>query len=194
MWLGEPLRWHVGVATVLALIGVGVVSRPFGLFKIKGEGHTDPYGVLASLVHAVSNGLAKVALRALRSGDGDSTEPAHVPILYLSGVASACTLLVSVAGCSPGDWGRTFSGVSIAYLAGCGLVGYLLQVVMTAGLGKAKAGPATACSYLAIVWSSLFGYIVFGEVPTASVWVGGSLIVASVAGMTIFQHFESSRL
>lgn len=191
IFLKEPLKWYVLAAAVPCLAGTVLVSQPEVIFSKPSK--LDPLGVVALLSHALCSGLAKVCLRALRSGQGSVAEPAHVVISYLALVTSTGAAVVCAFTCTACQLQNASQPRSLLWAFLCGAVGYLSQLTMTTGLGKAKAGPATACSYLSIVWSTVIGYFLFGDFPDILAWIGGCFIIASVVTMSLLQHRDNVR-
>jgi drug/metabolite transporter (DMT)-like permease len=56
-----------------------------------------------------------------------------------------------------------------------------------------RAGDATAVTpfeYSRLLWAVLFGFILFAEIPAASTWAGGAIIVAS----SLYIAFREAKL
>jgi drug/metabolite transporter (DMT)-like permease len=72
-------------------------------------------------------------------------------------------------------------------LASCFSVGALLSV--NRSLKLAPASIVVPYQYTMIVWAALFGYLVFGDVPSTNIIVGAAVIAA--AGLYIFVRERS---
>ena len=66
-------------------------------------------------------------------------------------------------------------------LLGIGASTQIAQVELTRGLAKEAAGRATAVGYLQVAFATLFGAVVFGDLPDAWSWAGMATIVVSLA-------------
>lgn len=68
-------------------------------------------------------------------------------------------------------------------LAGIGLSGTLGQIFLGASLKHGQVASVIIIDYTTIIWATLYGWLVWDHLPTASLWFGAPLIVA--AGVTI---------
>jgi drug/metabolite transporter (DMT)-like permease len=68
-------------------------------------------------------------------------------------------------------------------LAGLSLTGAMGQIFLTASLRYAPVAAVMTMDYSALLWSIGLGWLFFGDVPGASVWLGAPLII--VAGVFI---------
>ena len=50
---------------------------------------------------------------------------------------------------------------------------------MTSAYRNAPAGTIASFDYISMLWGLAFGYLLFGEIPTGSVIVGGMIVVAA---------------
>ncbi|NND69356.1 MAG: EamA family transporter, partial [Halioglobus sp.] len=48
---------------------------------------------------------------------------------------------------------------------------------LTLAMRHETAGKAAAYSYVQVIFATLFGWLVFAEVPSLWTWVGGGLII-----------------
>ena len=56
--------------------------------------------------------------------------------------------------------------------------------ILGAGLVWAPASVVTPYQYTMIIWAVIFGYVVFGDVPSVAMLVGAAVII--LAGLYIF--------
>lgn len=66
-----------------------------------------------------------------------------------------------------------------AMLIGVGLLGGAAQLAMTGSLARGPVSVVVPMDYTALIWATLFGWLVFGTLPVASTWIGAPLIIAS---------------
>jgi drug/metabolite transporter (DMT)-like permease len=112
------------------------------------------------------------------------TETTGAIVLYFALWAS----ILSLASL-PFGWVVPSAG-DAALLVLTGLLGGVGQILMTSAYRDAGAATIASFEYVSMLWGILFGYLLFNEVPTASVLVGGAIVVA--AG--IFIIFRERRL
>jgi drug/metabolite transporter (DMT)-like permease len=158
------LKETVGLARWLALLvgfcGVLIVANPdAGTFQI---------GALFALANAVLYGSVTVGVRGMTA-----TESAETLILYQLALLTAFFALLLPLGWAwptPADTALiVFNGVSNA-------VG---QYWWTRALHLAPASAVAPFFYLSLVWASMLGFAVWGDVPTISLVIGSVVVVAS---------------
>jgi len=64
-----------------------------------------------------------------------------------------------------------------------GVVGALAQVLLTAALRFGSAASVLVMDYATLIWTTIYGWTIFDQLPPAHTWAGAPLIVA--AGMMI---------
>ncbi len=158
--LGErvgPRRW---AAVVIGFLGVLVMTRP-GAEAFRPEAL---YILAAALCYALS---MLVTRRLARS---DST-----PAIMLSGI---CVALAVSSLALPFDW-RTPVGADIWLFVLLGLVGGTGMYFMTQAYRYAPAAVIAPFDYTALLWATLFGWLVWHELPDTNVWFGAAIVIAS---------------
>ena len=158
--LGEKVRLRRWTAILVGFAGVVVMLNP-------GAGMLDPVAgiVLAgTLFHA----LAMVFVRKLARTES------NVAIVF--SFTLACTLVG--AAFLPFQW-VTPSATDLAVLAGIGLIGGIAQIAMTQAFRLADVSLVAPFDYTAIVWASLLGFFIWGEVPGNNIWIGVAIVMAS---------------
>jgi drug/metabolite transporter (DMT)-like permease len=169
-------RW---TAVTLGFVGILIVLRPASdLF--------DPAALLpvyAGFAYAVTAVLA----RALR---GDESAP--VMAFYGNGVYLLGGLLLGGALAQAGlagDEHRSLAfllrawavptGRDLLLLALCGAVAAFGTVLLTQAYRLAEASTVAPYEYTALVWSLLYGWLFWGEIPDAVSWVGMAIVIVS---------------
>ena len=71
-----------------------------------------------------------------------------------------------------------------------GVVGTCAQVVIAQSLKEAEAGLVMPFDFFKLLWAALFGYLLFGELPDAFVWVGAAIVV----GATSYLAFREAQV
>jgi drug/metabolite transporter (DMT)-like permease len=83
------------------------------------------------------------------------------------------------------------TAVDYALLALLGVVSMGAHLCVTRSLKLAPAAVVAPYQYTILLWAIVFGYAVFGDVPTASMLIGGAIIVA--AGLFIFAREQAAK-
>ncbi|ATI40889.1 EamA family transporter [Pacificitalea manganoxidans] len=158
--LGEKVGWRRGLAVIVGLIGVIVVLQP---------GDTElTLGHLAAVIGAATGATAAVIVRKI-----GQDERAAVLLLYpmvANFVVMACFLPF------------VYKPVQLTELGGFGLMallsfgGTLLQI---AAYRLGSAVIVAPMQYSQIIWATLFGVLLFDEIPNMNTAIGAVIIIAS---------------
>jgi len=169
---GMQLRKGILGALVLGLIGVVMLLKP--------TLHADQLvGGLIGLGSGVLAGMAYFSVREL----GARGEPEVRTVFYFS--------LVSSVGA--GLW-LLFSQMhavdlrSGLLLLGVACFATVAQLAMTRAYTRGKTLMSAALAYSTVIFSSLFGMLIWGEIMEASSWLAIGLIVASGVAATHFSR------
>lgn len=159
-WLKESLTGRMMLSVAIGFVGVILVAKPTGaLFDPKALA-----GVAASLLAA----CAFVSIRAM-----SDSEPAARIVFYF---ASFSTLLSAI----PLLWAyQPLTLQQVSLLVAIGIVATTSQLVMSRAYALAPPGKIGPLSYLAIVFSGAFAWILWDELPGWSSWLGAGLIFAA---------------
>jgi drug/metabolite transporter (DMT)-like permease len=158
----EHVGWRRWLAIAAGFVGVLIIVRP-------GLAGFNQYSLLV---------LASVLLCAVRDLATKGI-PKDIPSLFVTllttisvGTAGAC-LLQPLGGWSP------ISGWTFALLV---VAGVLLPIGYNCIIMALRVGDISAVApfrYTALVWATVIGYLVFGEVPDAMMLIGAAVIVGS---------------
>jgi drug/metabolite transporter (DMT)-like permease len=160
--LGErvgPRRW---VAILAGFVGVLIITRPSGA----------GFGLGTGLALAAALGSAFEIILTRRMS---ATETSH-GILFWS--ASLMILAFGILAAFdwktpvPADW------PAVAILALCGSCA---QFGLVQAFRYGEVSLLAPLEYSGLIWATLFGYLFWGELPTATVFAGVAIIVASSA-------------
>jgi drug/metabolite transporter (DMT)-like permease len=159
--LGErvgPRRW---AAVAVGFVGVLAVARP----------GTDVANLAALLVlgNAGCSALYEILTRRVVGSD-----PPETAVGYAA-VVGAALLAVVV----PFGWTSPRSAWSLALMLSLGLWGGLGHYLVARAYRWAPASAVVPFGYLQLVGAAIAGYLAFGDVPDAGVWLGAALIVGS---------------
>lgn len=160
--LGERVGRRIGVAVLIAFIGVTAVVRP--TFGAAGD------VALIATTGAFFYALAMIWLRKI--GPGESGEAI---VLHFSTVAFVTMLAISIP-----VW-VTPTGIALVWLLGTGLCGGLGQIAMTRAYTLDRAARVSTVAYLGVALTHALAIPVFGDVPTLSQFGGAALVITSGA-------------
>lgn len=179
--LGETIRFYRWSAVVVGLIGVFIISWPkLTLFtEAAAFGNDEALGALATLGGATASALAMILVRSLVH-----TEKTSTIVIWFSLSASLLALL-SI----PFGW-QALTMEQAALLVGAGICGGIAQLLMTEAYRHAEASVVAPFEYTSMLLAIAVGYVVFGDVPTLHMLVGGLIVV----GAGIFIILRERRL
>ncbi len=170
--LGEHVGWRRWVAICVGLTGVLVMLRPSASSLVT-------VGALAALVAAVAYALNAITLRVItRSDTTVSVAFWTVALMTLfAGIAAAPAWVPF----NPDHW---------LGLLGLGLFGAIGAQMLTEAFRSAPASVVAPFEYTALLWGIGIDWVVWNQLPSARVYVGGGLVIAS--GLYLIWR-ESSR-
>ena len=162
--LGERIGWRRWTAIVIGFVGVLIALAP--------SAATFALPALLALAGSLFFTLFVLTTRALGAA------PDGVLVLWQTLGALIVGLVVT-----PFVWTPP-STLDYGLLALLGIVSMGAHLCVTRSLKLAPAAVVAPYQYTMLVWAVLFGYLVFGDVPTAPTLIGGAIIVAT--GLFIF--------
>lgn len=170
--LNERVGRRVGIAVVVAFVGVAAVVRP-------------SFGAAADVAVIATTGaffyaLAMIWLRKI--GPGESGEAI---VLHFSTVAFVVMVAISIP-----VW-VTPTGTSVLWLAATGVAGGLGQIAMTRAYTLDRAARVSTVQYLGIVVTHVLAIPVFGEIPTVAQLGGTALVI--LAGFLVASRPSAGR-
>lgn len=168
MILREPVGWWRWGAVIAGFVGVLAIVQP-------GSGHISAYGALAALGAAASTACATIAIRHL-----GATEAVATTVFWfgLTSLVPLGLLMPFVA--------HTHDPGTLAAMAGLGLAGGIAQLALTGALRFAPVSLVVPMDYSSLLWASLLGWLIFGQLPTAWTVLGAPIVI--VAGLVILRR------
>ncbi|MGJ8543811.1 MAG: DMT family transporter [Sulfitobacter sp.] len=174
--LGEKIRVFRLSAVGLGLIGVMIVMYPrlsLGEGSLSDAGRL---GVMLVLGASAMRGLVQIHVRRLVQ-----TEHTAAIVFYFSLTATVLSFLTWPLGMivpfEPFIWVWP-SGKAAFYLISAGLIGGVAQILVTSSYRFAGASMLAPFDYASMIFATLIGWVIFDEVPTVTILIGASLVIA----------------
>jgi drug/metabolite transporter (DMT)-like permease len=153
-----PARWG---ALTIGFLGVLVVASP--------GRDTFQTGSLFAIANAVLFGTVAVGVRRMASTESTSTLIMHQMV----------TLTVFFTAFLPFGWVTPTNARDWAALVANGLANVTGQILWTRALHLAPASAVAPFNYFSLVWAVVLGFLVWGDVPATSLFVGSAIVVGS---------------
>ncbi len=159
--LGERVGVHRWSAVVIGFFGVLIVTHP-------ASSSIPLQGALIALGSAFMIAIISILLRQL----GRTEAPATTAFwfCFLGGLVTAPPMLWYAEPHSAAQW---------ALLGGLGLSGAVAQVALTASVKFAPVSTVITMDYTSLIWATLYGFVLFAQLPAMSTWAGVPLIIGS---------------
>lgn len=160
--LREKVGIHRWIGILLGFIGVLVMLQPGGHSTISWQ------AAAVALASAVFYGLAMTGVRTLAQTEKSFTIVFYFALIttILSGLALPFVWQMP----QPSDW---------LWFIGSGFFAMLGQIFLTHAYRFAPAAVVTPFNYTAIIWATLFGYMMWQETPTTHVLIGAMIVIAA---------------
>lgn len=160
-FLGEPMRKDRWIAAIIGFVGVMVVVLP----KMTGDGGWYNLVMLASApVFAASFLITKALTRYEKAG---------VIVLWQALTVTVLSLPMALP-----NW-QAPSLMQWLGFAATGVLGTLGHYCLTRAFALADISATQSLRFLDLVWASILGWLVFGDVPSQSTWLGAFVILCA---------------
>jgi drug/metabolite transporter (DMT)-like permease len=147
-------RW---IAVSVGFVGVLVMARP--------SGAENALGVAGAVTCAVCNAVGTLTVRDLCRTEHSAS--------IVTWTAIFMTLMALPA--LPFFW-VTPTPIDFLLFCSIGLIGGVSQYWTTQALSYAPAAAVSPFNYMALIWGSIIGFIVWGEVPTTPIIIGSAIV------------------
>jgi len=178
-YLGERVRWRTLAVALVGLAGVLVMLRP-------GDGLFD-WAALLSLISAFLYGFAQLMARKM----GDAVT-ASVMTFYQNGFYLVGSLVLTGVFALTGAESVSHSSLlflmrpwqwpaasDFLMMAACGVIAAVGMMLLSQAYRLAPANRIATFEYTGIVWTPLWGFLFFAEIPQAATVAGAALIVGA---------------
>ena len=172
LFLAEPVGWRRWLATTAGLIGVLMIIQP----------GTSAFNPAAILIVICVFFVAARDLITKQMGSG-------VPILVLILISASAVALTGLFGLLIESWIRPTPVMTIGLLASAlGVTGGYYGAIVAMRSGEISV--VAPFRYAAMLFALMWGYLIFGEIPDRTTWIGIAIVVS--AGVYTF-HREHVR-
>jgi drug/metabolite transporter (DMT)-like permease len=168
--LRERVGWRRWTAVLVGFCGVVIALRP------SSASFTLP--ALIALAGSVMYALLMITTRALRETNDTMLMATQFLGVFVFGVVTI-----------PFGW-VTPSASDFSLMSGLGIASCAALFFVVRSLKIASASVVVPYQYTLILWSVLFGWLIFGELPDAYTIAGATIIVA--AGLCIFWREQTA--
>ena len=153
-----PVRW---LAVALGFAGVVIIAQP-------GHALIPPFGAAVGLGAGLMVALISIQVRDL----GRTDEPLSIVFWFaaLSSPLLLAALPFTYTHHSGWQWFLLITG---------GVLGCVGQLLLTASLRYGQVASVIVMDYSALVWATLYGWLVWSELPPAATWWGAPVIIAA---------------
>ena len=172
--LGEKIRHRRVGALLLGFAGVMIVLRP-GISELE-------TGALLALGSSVIWATALLMIKVLSRTESSVTLIAYMTLFL--------TPLSAIPAAFVWQW-PTWE--ELGWLALMGTVGTAGHLFLAQAFREADATTVLPVDFLRLIWASLLGYFLFGQIPEALVWVGGAVIFSSTIYLAYREAVVSRR-
>jgi len=174
LFLHETVGWRRWTAVVIGFLGVLIVLQPSGA----GLGVASIFGMGSAVTYAIFLILTRAMTRH---------EPVPVMILWNSG------LVMIFMGIWMIPFWKTPSPQEWMWFIAIAVTGAIGQFTTTEGFRVGEASLLAPLQYTSLIWAALFGYLVFKDVPSLTLWVGAAVIITSTLYIVLHEHRSSQR-
>lgn len=167
--LAERVSLNRWIAIMVGFVGVLIIIRPGGT--------TFEWVLLIPLAAAVFNALRDLVTRRLARTE------TSIAILFWSGII----VTAAAATTAPFGWQPVALSAAAWFLA-VGVLHAGAHFLLIEAFRMAEASVIAPVRYTALIWATLIGFVVWGDVPDAWVVIGAAVIITSGLYMV---HAES---
>ena len=166
--LKERVRIYRWTAVAVGFAGVLVMLWPYLDIGHMTASASASSGAACALAAAFTNAGSVIQTRRLTDSETTSSI-----VFYFSLI---CMLIGAVT--LPFAW-HSPTWPELAALVAIGFIGGISHIFLTESYRYAAASVVAPFDYMAMLWAFIFGYAIFGEVPTTYVCAGSAIVTAS---------------
>lgn len=159
--LREPVGIRRWIAVTIGFLGAMIVIRP-------GLGVIHP-AVMLVLLAATLFALRQILSRVLSNSDRTETTVAYTALV------GSLVLTVPL----PFVWQWPTTNLEVVLLVSIAILAALAELLVIKALEVAQAAIVAPVHYTLLIWGTMYGYLVFAQLPDMWTWVGSLIIVAT---------------
>jgi drug/metabolite transporter (DMT)-like permease len=168
VFLKERVRIYRWSAVSIGFIGILVMLAPQLDPSRYVAASATALGFAFAITGAFCNAGATIQTRRLTESETTSSI-----VFYFS-------LVCALAGLATWPFGWLVpTRMELVALVAVGLFGGLAHILLTESFRFASASVVAPFDYTTMLWALLLGYVVFGELPTLSIYIGGGIVAAA---------------
>ncbi|MBJ3784367.1 DMT family transporter [Devosia sediminis] len=169
VFLKEQLNLARVGGAAIGFFGVVVAANPSGFVL--------DWPVLMVLGAAFCWAVAMIFMRTISRSDGTLVQVLAQNLIHVA--LMSVLVLPAWQGMSMTEW---------ALCVAAGLVGGMGQFTLVEAARQVPASVLGTVEYGALIWSFIFGYLFWGEMPATTVYVGAFLVVAAGLTLALSEH------
>ena len=162
-------RWRWS-AVLLGFAGIAIIAGPGGT-------DIDPLGAAVGIAAAFMVALISIQIRDL-----SRTEDSIAIVVYFALFSAPVLFIVSLFFPWPTDW------TDYALLLLVGGFGTAAQLFLTNSLRYGTVSSVIVMDYAMLIWATLYGWLVFDNLPSVMLWFGAPLVIAAGAIIVWREH------
>jgi drug/metabolite transporter (DMT)-like permease len=178
--LGEKIGLIRWTAVIAGLIGVFLMINPISIINETSD--LSAFGIYLAFGSAVTHAALALILRKI----GKTEHPATTALIHNLVTTLVITFTIVFFGTKfygkPGEYGLEIliTPNNLLYtLVSLGIIGSFVQYLMAQSYKYAEATILVTLRYLAIPLATLFGFIIWNEIPTINQVIGGLVVIGS---------------
>lgn len=176
LFIGDKVgRWR-WTAVVLGFCGVLIVAQP-------GGAPVPPLGLAAGLGAGVIVSIVSFQIREL-----GSTEAPITCVFWFAFYGAVFTVVFLPFYDVP------HGATEWLLLAAMGLIGTFAQFLITASLRFGQVASVVVMDYTALIWATMYGWLIWDSFPPEATWLGAPLIIAAGLIITWREHHLSRQI
>lgn len=170
IFLKEKIRAYRWTAVAVGFVGVMIMLAPYLSPETFAGGLTagPALGAICAFLGAFSSAGAMIQVRRLTG-----TEKTGAIVFYFFVLASGLSLCTIIFG-----W-RMPNAPDLALFVLGGILGGIGQILLTECYRYADTSVIAPFEYTTMVWALLFGWILFGDLPTPTIMTGATIVAAT---------------
>lgn len=172
IFLREFVGVHRWIAVLIGFCGVLLVTRP-------GSASIPPFGALVAVGSGLQSAIISIQLRHMGKTEFATTTVFYFALFSVLVTGAIMLICTALGGGWAGYGFHPHRGVALWSLIGLGVSGTLGQVALSSSLRYGAVSMLVVMDYSNLIWATVFGLLIFGELPAASTWSGAPLIIGS---------------